>query len=175
MSVVPKFACLANCMGQSREPFISLLLYHLLSGQSSAHAQHLRAASMYEHTYLSGTTHVVSNHTSDFDPILLLWPTCGLHGKRKSCFISDFEASNSVVWALTPVRLEEAIRSALKYLRWAGVSGRHSHTGWKNHRPQTRCSADCCEGKHPTAGQFMGTGSKKGSAMPQPGANHRAG
>jgi len=58
--------------------------------------------------------------------------------------------------------------------RWVGYRcflARHSHTRWTDHRPQTGCSADCCEGESTTATcKFMGTEGilKKGSAMPQP-------
>jgi len=95
--------------------------------------------------------------------------------KGRAVSYPDFEASNSV-WRL-PGEVGEPQTEAPSVQRSSTLGGllcflgRHSHTGWKNHRPQTRCSADCCEGESTTAaGQFMGTEGilKKGSAMPQP-------
>jgi 1-acyl-sn-glycerol-3-phosphate acyltransferase len=171
-------------MGQSREPFISLLLYHLFKWSivSPTLNIYLRGR-IYgtEHVPQQGPLVVVSNHASDFDPPIL---SCCVG--RPVAYMAKEELfhipilKQAIQWyGAYPVRRgaadRSAIRSALKYLEagWAtGVflEGTRTLDG-RITDPKLGAALIAAKAKAPLLPiSLWGTEGilKKGSAMPQP-------
>lgn len=119
-------------MGQSREPFISLLLYHLFKWSAVSPTLHFYLRGHVhgaEHVPQQGPLVVVSNHASYFDPPLL---SCCIG--RPVAYMAKEELfqipilKQAIQWyGAYPVSRgasdRSAIRSALKYLEGGWATG----------------------------------------------------
>lgn len=119
-------------MGQSREPFISLLLYHLFKWSVVSPTLHVYfRGRIYgaEHVPQQGPLVVVSNHASYFDPPILsscVGRPVAYMAKEELFHIPIF--SQAIQWyGAYPVSRgaadRSAIRSALKYLESGWAAG----------------------------------------------------